>query len=115
MNLRKKRLDKNKRKSKAMVRDFGLWTWWVGRITSWGVHIENEVGIIQNGDELREGEYNGYFKEYPIWYRLLSSYFVVIQPLFFSMFFATFLTLQPLDLRIFFLCKYYLKNGYLNK
>ena len=44
-----------------------------------GVHIEDEVGIIQNRDELREGEHNGYFKEYPIWYRLLSSYFVVIQ------------------------------------
>ena len=44
-----------------------------------GVNIEDEVGIIQNRDELREGEHNGYFGEYPIWYRLLSSYFVVIQ------------------------------------
>ena len=44
-----------------------------------GVNIEDEVGIIQNEDELREGEYNVYLREYPIWYRLLSSYFVVIQ------------------------------------
>ncbi|KAL6321027.1 hypothetical protein AAG906_012005 [Vitis piasezkii] len=51
-----------------------------------GVHIEDEVGIIRNGDELRRvntmdissREHNGYFKEYPIWYRLLSSYFVAV-------------------------------------
>ncbi|RVW22565.1 Rust resistance kinase Lr10 [Vitis vinifera] len=49
---------------------------WEDYIT--GVHIEDEVDIIQNEDELREGEHNGYFKEYRIWYRLLSSYFVAV-------------------------------------